>query len=243
MKLTDFKVLSFDCYGTLIDWETGIWNALQPLLQGDAKAPSPRISLDQALSDFSAAEPVVQEQHPNLLYRDLLARVHNTLAAEWRLPTSPLNDERFGASIGAWPAFADTQDALVYLKRHFKLVILSNVDRQSFAATNQRLGVTFDAICTAQDIGSYKPDPKNFNYLIEHVTAMGYSKSQILHTAQSLYHDLAPAERLGIGRCWINRRGGQGGATKPVEQMPKLDFEFLTLGAMAQTHRDQLDQN
>lgn len=243
MKLTDFKVLSFDCYGTLIDWETGIWNELQPLLKGDAKSPFPGISRDEALSDFSAFEPIVQEQHPNLLYRDLLARVHNALAAKWRLPTTTLNDGRFGGSIGAWPAFADTQDALVYLKRHFKLVILSNVDRQSFAATNQRLGVTFDAICTAQDIGSYKPDPKNFNYLIEHVAAMGYSKSQILHTAQSLYHDHAPAERLGIARCWINRRGGQGGATKPVEQMPKLDFEFLTLGAMAQTHREQLDQN
>jgi 2-haloacid dehalogenase len=237
MNLTDFKVLSFDCYGTLIDWETGIWNELEPLLRQEG---APRVTRDEALSDFSAFEPIVQEQHPNLLYRDLLARVHNALAAEWRLPTSKLNDECFGGSIGAWPAFADSQDALVYLKRHFKLVILSNVDRQSFAATNQRLGVTFDAICTAEDIGSYKPDPRNFNYLIEQVAAMGYAKSEILHTAQSLYHDHNPAERLGIARCWINRRGGQGGATKPIEDMPKLDFEFASLGAMAEAHRREV---
>lgn len=242
MNLTDFKVLSFDCYGTLIDWETGIWNELQPLLKGDGEAPGSGISRDEALSDFSAFEPIVQEQHPNLLYRDLLARVHNALAAEWRLPTSKLNDECFGGSIAAWPAFADSQDALVYLKRHFKLVILSNVDRKSFAATNQRLGVTFDAICTAEDIGSYKPDPRNFHYLIKQVATMGYAKSEILHTAQSLYHDHIPAERLGIARCWINRRGGQGGATKPIEDMPKLDFHFPTLGAMADAHRKQVDQ-
>ena len=240
-RLMDFKVLSFDCYGTLIDWETGIWNELQPLLRGDGEAPSPGISRDEALSDFSAFEPIVQEQHPSLLYRDLLARVHNTLAAKWRLPTSKLNDECFGGSIGTWPAFADTQDALVYLKRHFKLVILSNVDRQSFAATNQRLGVTFDAICTAEDIGSYKPDPRNFNYLIDQVAAMGYAKSEILHTAQSLYHDHIPAGRLGLARCWINRRGGQGGATKPVKDMPIPEFEFASLGAMAEAHRREVE--
>ena len=240
-RLMDFKVLSFDCYGTLIDWETGIWNELQPLLRGDGEAPSPGISRDEALSDFSAFEPIVQEQHPSLLYRDLLARVHNTLAAKWRLPTSKLNDECFGGSIGTWPAFADTQDALVYLKRHFKLVILSNVDRQSFAATNQRLGVTFDAICTAEGIGSYKPDPRNFNYLIDQVAAMGYAKSEILHTAQSLYHDHIPAGRLGLARCWINRRGGQGGATKPVKDMPIPEFEFASLGAMAEAHRREVE--
>ena len=241
MKLTDFKLLSFDCYGTLIDWETGIWNELQTLLSNEE---APNITREEALTDFSRIEPAVQEEHPNLLYRDLLARVHNALATEWRIPTSKLNDECFGSSIGAWPAFADTEDALVYLKRHFKLVILSNVDRQSFAATNLRLGVTFDAICTAEDIGSYKPNLTNFEYLIARARELGHTKSEILHTAQSLFHDHAPAERLGIARCWINRRGDQGtgsGATKPVEHMPALDFQFASLGAMVEAHRREIE--
>ena len=130
-------------------------------------------------------------------------------------------------------------EALADLKRHYKLVILSNVDRQNFAGSNKKLAVAFDAICTAEDIGSYKPNPKNFEYLIARVRELGHDKSEILHTAQSLYHDHAPAEALGLARCWINRRGDKGmgsGATNPVARMPKLDFEFPTLAAMAEAH-------
>lgn len=237
MRLHDFKVLSFDCYGTLIDWEAGIWNALQPLLLSNG---APAISRERALSDFAAFEPSIEHQHPTLLYREILERTHNALAAEWRAPNSNLNDGNFGASIGAWPEFPDTCGALAYLKQHFKLVILSNVDRQSFAATNQRLGVTFDAVCTAQDIGTYKPDPKNFDYLLRTVERLGCKRHELLHVAQSLYHDIEPAERLGLARCWINRRKDSSlgsGATKPVAQMPEIDFEFTSLGALADQHR------
>jgi 2-haloacid dehalogenase len=234
MKLTQFKVLSFDCYGTLIDWETGLWTALEPL----AKAAN--IGREAALETFGALEAVQQNETPDLLYRDLLARVHAKLAAHWGASANEATNKAFGASIGNWPAFPDSAEALAYLKQHYKLVILSNVDRQSFAASNKKLGVAFDAIRTAEDIGSYKPSPSNFHDLIATIRALGHDKSELLHTAQSLFHDHAPAEQLNIARCWINRRADKGagsGATKPVAQMPTLNFEFPTLAAMAEAHR------
>lgn len=234
MKLADFKLLSFDCYGTLIDWETGLWASLQPLLEAS------HIDRETALSTFGLVEAGQEHETPTLPYRDILARVHTKLAQRWNLKTTEAMDKAFGLSVGTWPPFSDTVEALAYLKRHYKLVILSNVDRQNFAATNKRLAVEFDAICTAEDIGSYKPDPRNFDHLLNAVQRLGHTKADLLHTAQSLYHDHAPAERAGIARCWINRRGDKGtgsGATKAVENMPKLNFEFPTLGAMAAAHR------
>ena len=234
MKLTDFKVLSFDCYGTLIDWETGLWTALEPM------ANAAGIRRDTALETFGMLESEQEHEMPKLIYRDLLARVHAKLAAAWNVTSSEADHRAFGASVGDWPAFPDSPAALAYLKRHFKLVILSNVDHQNFAASNKRLAVTFDAICTAEDIGSYKPSAKNFEYLIDRVRDLGHAKSEILHTAQSLFHDHAPAERIGLARCWINRRDDKGsgsGATKPVARKPQLDFEFPTLAAMAAAHR------
>ena len=234
MRLTDFKVLSFDCYGTLIDWETGLWAALQPLIE------RAHIDRETALSAFGLLEAEQEHETPTLPYQDILAHVHAKLATRWNLKSTDVMDKAFGLSVGTWPPFPDTVEALGYLKRHYKLVILSNVDRQNFAATNKRLAVEFDAICTAEDIGSYKPDPRNFDYLLNTVRSLGNTKADLLHTAQSLYHDHAPAERMGIAHCWINRRGDEGagsGATKAVQKMPKLDFEFQTLGAMAAAHR------
>jgi 2-haloacid dehalogenase len=230
MKLTEFKALSFDCYGTLIDWETGLWNSLQPLVERS------RIDRETALGVFGLVEPEQEHETPALPYRDILARVHAKLAERWNLKSTDAMDKAFGLSVGHWPPFPDTVEALGYLKRHYKLVILSNVDRQNFAATNKLLRVEFDAVCTAEDIGSYKPNPKNFAYLLDAIGKLGLAKADLLHTAQSLYHDHVPAERAGIARCWINRRGDTGkgsGASKAVSHLPKLDFEFPTLGAMA----------
>lgn len=234
MKLTDFKALSFDCYGTLIDWETGLWNSLQPLVERS------RIDRETALSVFGLVEPEQEHETPTLPYRDILARVHAKLAERWSLKSTDAMDKAFGLSVGHWPPFPDTVEAFGYLKRHYKLIILSNVDRQNFTATNKLLRVEFDAICTAEDIGSYKPDPRNFAYLLDTIGKLGLAKADLLHTAQSLYHDHVPAERAGLARCWINRRGDTGkgsGATQAVAHMPKLDFEFPTLGAMADAHR------
>jgi len=232
MKFTDFKVLSFDCYGTLIDWETGLWAALQPLVTASGRS----IGRDTALETFGTLEAEQERETPGLIYRDLLNRVHADLAARWNAPRNAGMEEAFGAPVGDWPAFPDSPAALAELKRHYKLVILSNIDRKSFAASNEKLGVVFDAVCTAEDIGSYKPALKNFEYLIARVRDLGHDKSEILHVAQSLFHDHAPAEQIGLARCWINRRADKGtgsGATKPVARVPKLNFEFPTLAALA----------
>lgn len=238
MRLSDFDVLSFDCYGTLIDWESGIWTALQPLLAGTG-ATRTAPSRDIALEAFARLEARQQEIAPDMAYPDVLAVVHRQLAMEWDVPSDPAKDSAFGASVAAWPPFPDTVEALRYLKRHFRLVILSNVDRQSFQATNRALEVAFDAIYTAQDIGSYKPDPRNFTYLIDRLEEQGVPKRKILHVAQSLFHDHVPAQAIGLTSAWIDRRhnGGGWGATAPVTADVRYDFRFTSLGALAEAHR------
>ena len=235
MKLTDYKVLTFDCYGTLIDWEAGIYAALQPLL---AKAATP-LSKDDVLETFARHESAQEAETPHMIYSDLLTAVHRRLADEWDLAASDADHRRFGNSVPDWPAFPDSAEALAYLKQHYKLVILSNVDRTSFAGSNARLGVTFDAIYTAQDIGSYKPDLANFRYMLDHLAELGIAKSDILHTAQSLFHDHAPAKALGLASAWIDRRHASGGfgATMAPPAGASYDFRFTSMADFAAAHR------
>jgi 2-haloalkanoic acid dehalogenase type II len=168
-------------------------------------------------------------------YAALLSVVHARLAAVWGALDDPAENERFGASIGDWPAFPDTVAALHALKERYRLVILSNVDRVSFRATQQRLGVPFDAVYTAQDVGSYKPDPCNFAYLIGRLAEDGFQKSDVLHVAQSLYHDHAPANSIGLASAWIDRRHGATGwgATAAPPQGVRYDFQFNSLAELA----------
>src|SRR5262245_502614 len=168
MKLSDFRVLSFDCYGTLIDWESGIYAALEPLV----RKAGPRLSRDSVLETFARHESALEAERPAMIYSELLAMVHHRLAAEWGVKADAEADRRFGFSVPDWPAFADSPSALRYLKQHYKLAILSNVDRDSFKETNQRLGVTFDAVYTAQDIGSYKPDLANFRFMLDRLAEL-----------------------------------------------------------------------
>jgi 2-haloalkanoic acid dehalogenase type II len=235
MKLRDFRVLTFDCYGTLIDWESGIFAALQPLL-GRCTTPPAR---NAVLEAFARHESALEEASPRMVYSDLLAEVHRRLARDCNVAIDEAEHVRFGASVPDWPAFPDSPDALAYLKQHFKLVVLSNVHRAGFAASNRRLGVAFDAIYTAQDIGSYKPNPANFQYLLEHLAQTGVRKADILHTAQSLFHDHAPARRFGLASAWIDRRHDQAGlgATMPAPDGTAYDFRFPSLQAMADAHR------
>ena len=235
-RLTDYKVLTFDCYGTLIDWETGIWDALQPLIMGGGADPG--VTREAALLAFGKWEAHHEHASPGLRYPDLLARVHRSVAQSLGLETSGALDAAFGASVPHWPAFPDTADALRALKRHYKLVILSNVYREGFAASNRKLGVAFDAVYTAEDIGSYKPADANFEYLLSHLKSdFDLERADVLHTAQSLRHDHAPANRFGLANAWIDRqrlsRGGSWGATEKVETIPTADFIFFSMGEMA----------
>jgi 2-haloalkanoic acid dehalogenase type II len=238
MRLCDISALTFDCYGTLIDWETGIFEALAPWLEraGD------NLERDQVLEAFAQTESAQQAATPAMRYADLLAEVHRGLAERFGIAPDPAAAKTFGASVKDWPAFSDSAEALAYLKRHYQLVILSNVDRASFAPSNQKLGVTFDAIYTAEDIGSYKPDPRNFSYLLSHLAERGIAKQEILHTAESLFHDHVPAKRVGLATCWIHRRAGKAGhgATRVPDADVQPDFRFESLGAMAEAHSAEI---
>ena len=238
-RLSDYKILTFDCYGTLIDWETGIWDALQPLLMVNGCSD---VTRENALEAFAVFESRQQFETPNMLYSVLLARVHAAVAAHFDLQTTPQLGADFGSSVPHWPAFPDTADALRYLKTRYQLVILSNVDRVGFAASNGKLGVEFDAIYTAEDIGSYKPAPANFEYLLTRLHQdHGIEKPDILHTAQSLFHDHAPAKAVGLACAWIDRQRlsetGRWGATAKVDERPKTDYLFFSMGEMADAVR------
>lgn len=232
MRLSDFKALSFDCYGTLIDWETGLVEALRPLRENGASA-------EEILKAYGPIEHEIEVEQPGLPYSQLLERVHERLSDRFGVEPDEIEAAKFGASVGDWPPFPDTVEALRYLKEHFKLIILSNVDRLSFAGSNERLAVEFDQIFTAQDIGSYKPDLRNFEYLLAGVEADGVAKNELLHVAQSLFHDHVPANQMGIASAWIDRRAGKpgGGATVTPDPMPHYDFRFTTLGELAEAHR------
>jgi 2-haloalkanoic acid dehalogenase type II len=177
-----------------------------------------------------------------MLYSDLLAAVYATLAREWGVDAPDEECAAFGAGIPHWPVFPDSPPSLQYLKRHYRLVILSNVDRASFAGSNEKLQVEFDAIYTAEDIGSYKPDARNFDYLLEHLKAdFAFDRTDVLHTAQSLFHDHVPARALGLATAWIDRRQDKPGwgATAPPPTDVRPDFHFNSLVALVEAHQDE----
>jgi 2-haloalkanoic acid dehalogenase type II len=239
MKLTDFKALTFDCYGTLIDWESGMIAALKPLTD---RLPA-KLSRDAVLQAHARHESSQQARTPAKRYSELLAVVYRRLAEEWGVPAPWRECVAYGQSVKDWPAFPDSPAALEYLKRHYKLVILSNVDNESFTASNARLGVTFDAIYTAEDIGSYKPSERNFDYMLRQLETLGVGKGDILHTAESLFHDHGPANRAGLASCWIYRRFDKEGfgATMDPGATPNYDFRFTSMAELAKAHQAEME--
>jgi 2-haloacid dehalogenase len=238
MRLSDFKVLTFDVYGTLIDWETGMVEALEPL----TSRVSHSLSRDEILEAHAYHESTTQAQTPAKTYSALLAVVYKRLAEEWDVAVTWDACLAYGRSVGDWPAFPDSAQALGYLKNHYKLVILSNVDNASFAASNRKLGVDFDGRFTAEDIGSYKPSPRNFEYMLTQLERRGFSKSDILHTAESMFHDHAPANAHGLANCWIYRRHDKDGfgATMHPGDMPRVDFTFHSMAEIVEAHKAEL---
>ena len=238
MRLSDFKALTFDCYGTLIDWESGMVEALKPLTSRMKKA----LPRNDILEAHARHESLQQVYTPAMKYSELLAVVYKRLAEEWSLAAS--NDEcrAYGNSVKDWPAFSDSVESLAYLKKHCKLVILSNIDNASFAHSNQRLQVVFDAVYTAQDVGSYKPSDRNFDYMIAKLKSLGIERSEILHTAESLFHDHAPASKHGLASCWIYRRHDQQGfgATMNPGTTPKYNFRFDSMADLVAAHRQEV---
>lgn len=227
-----YKALTFDCYGTLIDWETGIATALAAW----AKKRNVTLPDDGGLALFGRHETKLESTMGTTLYRDLLGHVLAGMAAELGAVADEADRAAFGNSVGDWPAFDDSTEALKRLKKRYKLCILSNVDRASFARSNQKLGVEFDLIVTAEDVKSYKPNLNHFHRAFEQLKAMGVERGEILHVAQSLHHDHVPAKRIGMPSVWINRRavrGGGWGATVPPPEDVKPDMEFPSMASFA----------
>ncbi|KAF2126259.1 HAD-like protein [Dothidotthia symphoricarpi CBS 119687] len=231
-KLTDFKLLSFDVYGTLIDWERGMLAALEPMLE---KSGSPNIDQKHILEVLHPIEAAEETKNPGLKYSEILTAVHPKLCEKLGLqkPTAE-ESKRFGDSVAEWPAFEDSVEALRRLSKVYKLVVLSNVDNSSFQKNRVHpkglQGFEFDAIYTAEDIGSYKPNLKNFEYMLKKVEQdFGVKKNEVLQTAQSQYHDHHPSKQIGIKSCWIFRPKAVMGNRKD----PCWNWKFDTLGDVA----------
>jgi len=234
MLLTDFDALTFDCYGTLIDWERGIAAALGPWSERHGLAPA------EVIAAFSRHEPEQQRACPDARYPEVLAATLRGMAAELGAAASDDEARRFGASVPEWPAFPDSAGALAYLAGHYRLVIVSNVDRASFAASRERLGVEFDLVVTAEDVGSYKPAPAHLERTIAALDRLGVPRGRILHTAQSLYHDHVPAKRHGLASLWVNRAPafGEAGAARVPDAPVEADWEVPSMAAMVALHRE-----
>ena len=235
MRLNDFKALTFDCYGTLIDWESGILAAFGPWRKRTGVAPDD----NRLLELFADEESRIQSEQPSMLYPDVLSLGLQRMGEKLKAPPTPEESRAFGQSVKDWPAFPDSAKALAYLKKHYKLVILSNIDRTSFGHSNKKLGVTFDAVVTAQDVGCYKPALRHFEVGLEKLAKMGVPKDKVLHTAQSLFHDHVPGKKMGLTTMWINRRAGKsgGGATKAPPVAVKPDGEVPSMAALVELHR------
>lgn len=214
-------VLTFDCYGTLIDWEAGILAAVQPVLRAHGR----ELADEHILETYARLESAA-EVGPYRPYRQILADVMRGLSEHFGFMASPAEAEVLAASVGEWPPFADTPEALTALRRRFKLAIVSNIDDDLFAASQRRLGVSFDWVITAQQARSYKPSLNNFRVALERI---GRPPDQLLHVAQSLFHDHVPARQLGLDSVWVNRRSDKhgSGATPPAAVQPDLEVPDL----------------
>jgi 2-haloacid dehalogenase len=224
LDLTQFEYLSFDCYGTLIDWESGILGYLRRLL----KAKGCKVEDGDILNLYAQFEP--SRQNPYQPYREVLVAVVRDFAAHYGFEVAGAEAQGLAESIRDWQPFPDTVAALRALKTRYKIAILSNIDDDLFALTAPKLGIDLDTVVTAQQVRSYKPSLRNFETLLARLPV---SKEHLLHVAESLYHDVVPAHKLGIAAVWVNRRQGRpAAATKLVAAEP--DLEVPTVGALSE---------
>ena len=222
----DFDALTFDCYGTLIDWEAGLLAGLRAFLdQRGVKAS------DDAVLECYAATEAELERGPYMTYREILGHGLVAVGAAYGHVPAKAEVDAFGGSVIDWPAFPDSAAALADLASRFKLGVITNCDDDLFAASNRRLGVTFDWVITAQQARGYKPRIANFELAFERI---GLPRERILHVAQSLFHDHVPARQLGLTTVWIDRRHGRpgSGATPAASVTP--DAVFIDMASFAE---------
>jgi 2-haloacid dehalogenase len=227
LDLARYEALSFDCYGTLIDWEAGIAAVLCPWAAEQGLDSSP----DTLLAAYGQHEAALEREQPTALYPEILAAAFRRLGATLGRPVSHSWAERLGTSVPDWPAFPDSADALVRLAHRYRLIVLSNIHHDGFAGSNKRLQGEFSAVITAEDVGSYKPHEGHFRALDSTLAELGVGRAALLHVAQSLFHDHVPAQREGLASVWINRRHdrpGWGATPEPTAEFSyNLEFESM----------------
>lgn len=231
LDLSAFKVLSFDCYGTLIDWEAGIAAVLSPWAEEQGLTHT----AEELLAAYADSEAAVERELPAALYPQVLATAFRRTGEALAASVGDLWARRLAESVPDWPAFPDSAAALARLAKHYRLIIVSNVHRAGFAASNQRLRGEFAAVITAEDVGAYKPAENHFRALQEKLTELGVARGELLHVAQSLFHDHMPAGRLGLKSVWINRRhdrAGWGATPKPTGEL-SVALELHSLAELA----------
>ena len=214
-----FEWVSFDCYGTLADWETGISTAVGEALAARGMEKSKA----EILGAFAAAEPRVQASAAYTEYRQVLQQVMGSIGDELGFQCTEAELGCLADSLPRWPLFPDASEALQELKSRYGLAVISNVDDDLFAGTAKALGVEFDAVVTSEQVRSYKPDLRNFHTALQR---MAVEKARLLHVAESLYHDIGPANSLGITCVWVNR-AGRGGGTRRTNAVPDLEVPDL----------------
>jgi 2-haloacid dehalogenase len=217
IDFTAFDALTFDCYGTLIDWETGILDALRPVLDAHRVERD-----DSALLEAFARHEAALEAGPYLSYRAVLAGSLQGIGQDLGFEPTEAELERFSVSVGDWPAFPDSAAALERLRTRFRLGVITNCDDDLFARSDERLAGGFEWVVTAQQAGGYKPGLRGFELAFERIPL---PRERILHVAQSLFHDHVPAkQQLGMTTVWIHRRDGREGfgATPPADAQPDL---------------------
>lgn len=225
LDLTRFKVLTFDCYGTMIDWESGIFAALRPILTAHGKELP-----DSALLALYAELELAAEHGKYLPYREVLQLVVRGLGDRLGFSPSAAEVRSLPESVPAWQPFPDTVAALRKLSSHYQLAVLSNIDDDLFAATASKLEVPFSNVITAQQAGCYKPCMNMFKLAEQRI---GVNRDQWLHVGQSIYHDVIPAQSLGLATVWVNRRSPRPGAGAAKAAVARPDLEVPDLHTLA----------
>ncbi len=227
MDLASYRALSFDCYGTLIDWEAGLLAVLRPWAD-DAAID---VGDEQLLATYGVHEAATERERPSARYPLILAEAFRRTGRALDRAVSDDWAAQLGDSVGDWPAFPDSADALAALARHYELIIVSNVHRAGFAASNERLHGRFASIITAEDVGAYKPADEHFVALRRTLEQLAIDPARHVHVAQSLFHDHVPAERLGLASVWIDRRHDRPGSSATPQ--PGTEAYALRFGSMA----------
>lgn len=224
LDFSSFTYVTFDCYGTLIDWERGILTAVRPAFERHGVTVD-----DGTILELFARHEAEEESGEYQRYRDVLRNVLAKMAVDLGFAATESDRDSLVNSVGNWPPFPDTTGALRRLQTRYKLAIISNVDEATFAGTASLLQTKFDEVITAEQVGSYKPNPENFRFAL---AKLGVDRSQVLHVAQSIYHDHAPAKELGFSTVWVNRRSARPGTGVAPSAKATPDLEVPDLHSL-----------